>query len=133
MHEKKVCHRDIKPHNMLYDTLEQKIKLIDFDISKMNGRRRNKLEMWTMTGTVYYKAPEMFAGKYDEGIDLWSVGVTAYELMTGRLPFIKEYLNDTIEDIKHAEPEFPSYLSQFARDFVKRCLVKNPAKRITAK
>lgn len=132
MHDKGVCHRDIKPQNILYDPAEREVKLIDFEISKMN-RRHGKMEMWTMTGTVYYKAPEMFAGKYCEAIDVWSIGVTAYEMLTGRLPFMKEYLNDTIEDIKHREPIFPHHVSKFARDFIRRCLTKDPLKRITAK
>jgi serine/threonine protein kinase len=132
MHEKGICHRDIKPQNILYHCLERQIKLIDYEISKMN-RKVGKVEMWSMTGTLDYKAPEMFAGKYNELIDVWSIGVTAYELLTGGLPFKSDYLNVTIENIKSNEPEYPSFLSKFAIDFLKRCLCKNPAKRTTAK
>lgn len=133
MHEKGICHRDIKPQNILYNRVDYEVKLIDFDISKLNRKVGNKVEMWSMTGTLYYKAPEMFSGKYNELVDVWSVGVTAYELLTGRLPFEQEYLNDTIEDIKTQEPSYPNYLSKFAIDFLKRCLCKSPSKRITAK
>jgi calcium-dependent protein kinase len=62
MHEKFVCHRDIKLENVLYDPELKKIKIIDFGISKKNYKRNKKLEMWTITGTLYYRAPEMFCG-----------------------------------------------------------------------
>jgi serine/threonine protein kinase len=43
--------------------------------------------MWTNTGTLHYKAPEMFRGCYNELIDVWAIGVIAYELAYGKLPF----------------------------------------------
>jgi serine/threonine protein kinase len=59
-----VCHRDLKPDNILYDRESTSIKLIDFGVSKLviNRRKRSKDPMWTVTGTIQYKAPEMFEG-----------------------------------------------------------------------
>ena len=67
--------------------------------------------MLTLTGTPYYRAPEMFeGGGYDEMVDLWAVGVTIYKLMTGYTPFESEYQSDTINNILTKEPVFPEKL-----------------------
>lgn len=54
----------MKPENILYDRKTEQIKLIDFGVSKLlyNRRKTQKFDMWTMTGTIQYKAPEMFEG-----------------------------------------------------------------------
>lgn len=100
MHEKGVCHRDLKPDNILVKSNDfSKIKVIDFGIAKQYLKRNPDdklttitLKMMTNTGTLAYKAPEMFTGGcYDESIDMWSVGVICYELLTGHLPFVDEY------------------------------------------
>ena len=62
IHSKGICHRDIKPDNILYDRKNKKIKVIDFGISRNINDRGNKKEMLTITGTLYYRAPEMFSG-----------------------------------------------------------------------
>ena len=59
----------------------------------MRKYENEKLSMWTNTGTLYYKAPEMFSGMYDEKIDLWAIGVIAFELIAGYLPFQSNYQN----------------------------------------
>jgi calcium-dependent protein kinase len=64
LHKEKVTHRDIKPDNILYDPFSQAIKIIDFGISRRYRRRGNLFDMWTITGTLYYRAPEMFSGGY---------------------------------------------------------------------
>jgi serine/threonine protein kinase len=57
LHKHHICHRDIKPDNILYDATNQKIKIIDFGVSK-NVKIRGRYEnMLTDTGTFYYKAP----------------------------------------------------------------------------
>lgn len=62
--------------------------MIDFGISKNLMERGRRKEMLTITGTLYYRAPEMFdGGGYDEMVDIWALGVTMFKLMTGRTPF----------------------------------------------
>ena len=63
--------------------------------------------MMTCTGTLQYKAPELFrGGGYDELIDEWAVGVTIYELMTGKKPFDSEYKATIIENIENCRVSF---------------------------
>jgi calcium-dependent protein kinase len=79
MHSRKLCHRDLKLDNILYDEKTERIWVIDFGISKVFEERGNKKEMLTNTGTIYYKAPEIFeGGGYDESVDMWAVGVIIY-------------------------------------------------------
>ena len=57
LHKQDIVHRDIKPENILYDPATKKIKMIDFGISKRFRRRGALIDMWTITGTLYYRAP----------------------------------------------------------------------------
>lgn len=60
--------------------------MIDFDCAML--KKQAKFEMWTKTGSFHYQAPEYFCSTvYDEKVDLWAVGVIAYELVSGLLPF----------------------------------------------
>ena len=94
LHSQGICHRDIKPQNIIYDQTNRNIKIIDFGISKKLTKRNIKKDMLTQTGTLYYRAPEMFeGGGYDERIDLWALGATIFKLMTGSTPFESVYLN----------------------------------------
>lgn len=107
MHKKHICHRDLKTENILFCPETKKLKIIDFGICKQMTIRQEKSEMLTPTGTLIYKAPEMFeGGGYDEKIDLWALGVIMYELVTGRNPFLSEYMTDTIKNIQTMEVDF---------------------------
>lgn len=56
--------------------------------------------MLTITGTLYYRAPQMFTGGgYDERVDLWALGATIFKLMAGFTPFESPYHNETIKNI----------------------------------
>ena len=89
--------------------------------------------MWTTTGTLFYKAPEMFLGSYTNKVDVWAVGIVGYELLHGHTPFVREYVDDTIHEIQSASPDISGDIDQFAQDFLRKCLSKNPKERPSAK
>ena len=93
--------------------------------------------MLTLTGTPYYRAPEMFqGGGYDELVDMWALGVTIFKLMSGATPFESEYHSDTIANIVRGQFIFPpsveARFSRQARVFVGRLLRKR-TERISSK
>lgn len=101
LHSEGICHRDIKLDNILYNEDQEKIKLIDFGISKKIYDRNHKIsEMWTSTGTLHYMAPEMISGgSYGFEVDMWALGVLIYKLFYGSLPFDSEYKSEMIDQI----------------------------------
>ena len=82
--------------------------------------------MLTCTGTLEYKAPELFRGGiYDEMIDEWAVGVTIYQLITGRTPFYSEHTRNIIENIESGVIDFDPAIwntqsLMLARDLIKK-------------
>ena len=79
--------------------------------------------MWTNTGTLYYRAPEMLSGGYREGVDIWSIGVLLYRLICGKTPFESEYHSQTIKNIREKTVEFPQQFEQYSPE-LKSFLVK---------
>jgi len=86
LHGKSISHRDIKPENfMLYKKDDMTcIKMIDFGLSKDYSEKQT---MTTMSGSPYYIAPEVFLQKYNQKIDIWSMGVVLYIMLSGKVPF----------------------------------------------
>jgi calcium-dependent protein kinase len=137
IHSQGICHRDIKPENILYDPVEKIVKIIDFGISRKVLNRGRKTDMLTITGTLFYRAPEMFqGGGYDEMVDLWALGATIYRLMVGKTPFESPYHSETISNILKGEFSFPPEVEQkyskSARNLVLR-LLKRREERLSAK
>ncbi|CAK80754.1 unnamed protein product (macronuclear) [Paramecium tetraurelia] len=140
LHSRGICHRDLKPDNILIgDNLA--LKLIDFGVSKrflVKGKATKKIDMWTRTGSLFYQAPEIFlGGGYDEKVDIWSIGIILYQLLVGQLPFQQETILDTIEMIRDSEINVKNQtafklLNTLEQDLLKRLLKKDPEKRLSA-
>lgn len=89
--------------------------------------------MWTRTGNVYYAAPEILTGGgYDERVDLWSLGVCLFRILTGQFPFFEDSVLGTIEKILKGTFELNENISLLARDLIKRLLDPNPTQRLSA-
>lgn len=127
LHKKHVIHRDIKPENLLL-ALKGEVKIADFGWSvHAPSKRRN-----TLCGTLDYLSPEMIEGKsHDENVDVWSVGVLAYEFLTGSPPFEAEGQQETCRRIREMEFTFPDYISEEAKDLISRILVRDPKARLS--
>jgi len=84
VHERGICHGDIKQENCLFDR-NGCLKLADFGLASFCEEYTSGLE--AMQGTTIYMAPELFAGSYGKGIDVWAAGILTYSLVAGYWPF----------------------------------------------
>jgi serine/threonine protein kinase len=107
LHSNGIIHRDIKPANILLSE-DGKIKLCDFGISKDTQSYRTTSTM--RAGTVQYAPPEFFHEELPltEKSDVWSIGVTLFDMSTGQLPFADPSIFKLIKTICKLEPTFPS-------------------------
>ncbi|MDP1526674.1 MAG: serine/threonine-protein kinase [Rhodocyclaceae bacterium] len=88
-HSNQVVHRDIKPANIMYEPTEDQVKVTDFGIARITDSSKTKTGM--VLGTPSYMSPEQLAGKKIDGrSDLFSLGVTLFQMASGKLPFVGE-------------------------------------------
>ncbi len=81
-----------------------------------------------------YVAPEIVSGShYDAKVDLWSLGVLCFELATGKAPFENRVNREAFKNIMNLNYKFPEYLTELAKDFITRLLVKDPKRRYDIK
>ena len=129
-HNNHIIHRDIKPQNIIISK-EGKVKVTDFGIAK--AATSNTITSNVM-GSVHYTSPEQARGGYsDEKSDIYSLGVTMFEMLTGRVPFNGE--TTVAIAIKHIQEEMPSpreYISEIpvsVEQIVFKCCQKSPDRR----
>lgn len=129
-HNNHIIHRDIKPQNIIISK-EGKVKVTDFGIAK--AATSNTITSNVM-GSVHYTSPEQARGGYsDEKSDIYSLGVTMFEMLTGRVPFNGE--TTVAIAIKHIQEEMPSpreYVSEIpvsVEQIVFKCCQKSPDRR----
>lgn len=152
MHSRGVIHRDLKPENVLLDD-QMHVKITDFGTAKLlkdprEASRDDSADKSmpdpgkqdeedderaaSFVGTAEYVSPELLTQKSAcKASDLWAYGCMVYQLLAGRPPFKagSEYL--TFQKIVNLEFEFPPGFPPAAKDLVERCLVLDPARRVT--
>ncbi|KAM6970785.1 serine/threonine-protein kinase MARK2 isoform 3-T3 [Aplochiton taeniatus] len=126
-HQKCIVHRDLKAENLLLDA-DMNIKIADFGFSN-EFTVGNKLD--TFCGSPPYAAPELFQGKKYDGpeVDVWSLGVILYTLVSGSLPFDGQNLKELRERVLRGKYRIPFYMSTDCESLLKKFLILNPTKR----
>lgn len=129
-HNNHIIHRDIKPQNIIISK-EGKVKVTDFGIAK--AATSNTITSNAM-GSVHYISPEQARGGYsDEKSDIYSLGVTLYEMLSGKVPFEGEstvtvalaHIQDEAVPLQQIDPNIPLSLSKI----VQKCMQKKPDMR----
>lgn len=129
-HNNHIIHRDIKPQNIIISK-EGKVKVTDFGIAK--AATSNTITSNVM-GSVHYTSPEQVRGGFsDEKSDIYSLGITLFEMLTGRVPFNGEttvavaikHIQEQMPSVREFVPEIPVSVEQI----VKKCTQKSPDRR----
>jgi hypothetical protein len=136
LHKYGIIHRDLKPDNIMLTESNDKghIKIMDFGLSKILGKKEKTSDGF---GTLTFVSPEVLIRKpYNKEIDIWSIGVILYLILSGDLPFDDEKDDEQkiAKSIVFNEVEFPSKKfgnkSKEVIELIKRCLTKEPKDRI---
>jgi len=136
-HAMGVIHRDVKPDNILLEGTRRRVMVTDFGIAKALSQAGTGTLTGTgiAIGTPHYMSPEQSAGEreIDARSDLYALGVVAYEMATGELPFqaptvpgiLMKHISEAAPDIKRSRPDLPDDLAVC----IMRCLAKDPESR----
>ena len=144
LHGRGLVHRDIKPENVFVD--DSDVFLGDFGFAR--SQRRGTLR--SAVGTVHFMAPEILRNTLEGGrwgdyvprdervpygpeVDVWSLGVVLYELLTRRLPFTGDSQQSVCDAVLAGPPPLPKTLSSLCLDFLSRMLTTDPARRATSR
>ncbi len=138
IHDSKLVHRDIKPDNLMIDA-DGKVKIADLgialDVTESDGQEATEDGSRKIVGTPHYISPEQAKGKsVDLRSDLYSLGATAYHMLTGETPFdgenskdiIKKHVHETPRQVNELNPEVPTLLN----DLIFKLMSKDPNDRV---
>jgi serine/threonine-protein kinase len=141
-HESGIVHRDLKPANIKLTT-DGRVKLLDFGLAKAMSTETaaanpassptltmHATEAGVILGTVAYMSPEQARGKVvDKRADIWAFGVVLYEMVTGRMLFMRETASDTLAAVLTKEPDWEAVPAAL-RKLLRSCLDKDPKRRL---
>ena len=129
IHQCGIAHRDFKPENILITNDNTILKIIDFGLS--NSYKNNQL-LQTACGSPCYAPPEMIMEqKYNGALsDIWSSGIILYLMLCGKLPFFHEENEIMYQQILSGKFDLPNYLSDNAKDILRKILEIEPKKRL---
>jgi serine/threonine-protein kinase len=131
-HKQQVVHRDIKPANLMYDPSTDVLKITDFGIARLTGSGSTRTGI--VLGTPSFMSPEQLEGRTVTGhSDLFSLGVSLFQLLTGQLPFTADSMTGLMQQIAEApHPPLRAYrpdLPACVESIIDRALAKNPDDR----
>jgi serine/threonine-protein kinase len=131
-HKQQVVHRDIKPANLMFDASTDVLKITDFGIARLSGAGSTRTGI--VLGTPSFMSPEQLEGRNVTGhSDLFSLGVSLFQLLTGQLPFTADSMTGLMQQIAEAphpplrafRPDLPACVESI----IDRALAKNPDAR----
>jgi eukaryotic-like serine/threonine-protein kinase len=131
-HKQQVVHRDIKPANLMYEPATDTLKITDFGIARITGLGNTRTGI--VLGTPSFMSPEQLEGQTVTGrSDLFSLGVSLFQLLTGQLPFQADSMTGLMQQIAESphpplramRPDLPAYVDAI----IDRALAKDPAAR----
>eukprot|EP00929_Paragymnodinium_shiwhaense_P029788 TRINITY_DN17003_c0_g1_i1.p1 TRINITY_DN17003_c0_g1~~TRINITY_DN17003_c0_g1_i1.p1 ORF type:complete len:498 (-),score=98.43 TRINITY_DN17003_c0_g1_i1:91-1584(-) len=140
MHAHGICHRDIKPENVLVADSGQRLemcclKLADFGLCCRLSHSSD--DMRVTAGTPYFMSPQVLAGRYNAGADIWSCGVMLYLLLSGRPPFDGDCQAAVFLSIRRGNFIFPDtewrVVSESAKSMIRDLLRMSPEERLSAR
>ena len=149
-HERGIVHRDLKPANVKVRP-DGAVKVLDFGLAKAMGAESHLgnpansptltspvglTQMGVLLGTAAFMAPEQARGRtVDERADIWAFGCVLFEMLAGRAPFPGEGITDVLAKVIEREPDWPALphtTPPAVRRLLRRCLEKDPKRRLAA-